>query len=69
MANQLIFKTDNMASVTTAPGIAYTSEASGLILGLLRRVCRYQKCNQDRHKNGQKKKGKRTNKTYIKLKI
>ena len=64
MANQLIFKSDYMASVTTAPGIAYTSEASGLILGLLRRVCRYQKCNQDRHNNGQKKKGKRTNKTY-----
>ena len=69
MANQLIFRTDNMASVTTAPEIAYMPEASGLILGLLRRVCRYQKCNQDRHKNGQKKKGERTNKTYIKLKI
>jgi hypothetical protein len=38
IANQLIFKTDNMASVANQPGIAYTFEASGFILGLLRRV-------------------------------
>jgi hypothetical protein len=38
IANQLIFKTDNMASVANQPGIVYTSEASGFILGLLRRV-------------------------------
>ena len=47
MANQLIFKPDNMASVATEPEFAYMSEAPGFILGLLRRFWRYQKSNHN----------------------
>jgi hypothetical protein len=36
-----------MTSVANGPGIAYTSGTSGFILGLLRRVWRYQKGNHN----------------------